>query len=84
MKNATLVLAPGRADQYTVNGIAPQPSSENSDNGKLSVSLGKILPGQSYTEFVSLQINPINVGDHARPSGSMTVPGRWWSSITTS
>src|SRR5947209_8115908 len=26
LKNATLVLAPGWADQYTVNGVSPQPS----------------------------------------------------------
>jgi hypothetical protein len=66
LKDATLVLAPGWADQYTVNGLAPQPTSESSDDGKLSLSLGKILPRHSYTEFVSLQINPVNVGDHAQ------------------
>jgi hypothetical protein len=64
LKKATLVLAPGWADQYTVNGIAPQPSSESSQSGKLVMSLGDIPKGQTYTEFVSLQINPINVGDH--------------------
>jgi hypothetical protein len=64
LKNATLVLAPGWADQYTFNGISPQPSSENSQNGAISLSLGDIPQGQVYTEFVSLQINPINVGDH--------------------
>jgi hypothetical protein len=64
LKNATLVLAPGWADQYTLNGTSPQPSSENSQNGKISFSLGDIPQGQDYTEFVSLQVNPINVGDH--------------------
>jgi hypothetical protein len=66
LKNATLVLAPGWADQYTSNGIAPQPSNETSANGKLSWSLGDIPQGKTYTEFVSLQINPINVGDHTQ------------------
>ena len=66
MKNATLVLAPGWADQYTLNGTSPQPSMENSENGRIALSLGDIPQGQVYTEFVSLQINPINVGDHTQ------------------
>jgi hypothetical protein len=66
LKNATLVLAPGWADQYTFNGTSPQPSNENSQNGKIAFSLGDISQGQVYTEFVSLQVNPINVGDHAQ------------------
>jgi hypothetical protein len=66
LKNATLVLAPGWADQYTLNGTSPQPSSENSQNGKITFSLGDIPQGQDYTEFVSLQVNPINVGDHTQ------------------
>jgi hypothetical protein len=63
LKHATLILSPGWANQYTVNGITPQPSNENSDNGKLVFSLGDISQGQTYSEFVSLQINPVNVGD---------------------
>jgi hypothetical protein len=66
LKNATLILAPGWADQYTSNGITPQPSNETSSNGKLVWSLGDISQGKTYTEFVSLQINPINVGDHTQ------------------
>ena len=66
LKNATLILDPGWADQYTVNGTSPQPSSENSQNGKIAFSIGDIPQGQVYTEFVSLQINPINVGTHTQ------------------
>lgn len=66
LKNATLVLAPGWADQYTVNGTSPQPSSENSQNGKIAFSLGDIPQGQVYTEFLSLQVNPTNVGNHTQ------------------
>lgn len=66
LKKATLVLAPGWANQYTVNGISPQPSNETSANGKLLLSLGDISKGQRYVEFVSLQINPINVGDQTQ------------------
>jgi hypothetical protein len=66
LKKATLVLAPGWANQYTVNGIAPQPSNETSANGKLVLSLGDISQGHRYVEFLSLQINPINVGDQTQ------------------
>lgn len=64
INRAVLVLAPGWADQYTFNGAAPQPASESSANGKLALTLGKISSGQRYTLFVSLQVNPTNVGYH--------------------
>ena len=66
LKKATLVLDPGWADQYTVNGVVPQPIGEGSDDGKLSFTLGHIPQGQHYTFFVSLQVNPTNVGHHAQ------------------
>lgn len=59
-----MVLAPGWADQYTFNGAAPQPLSESSVDGKVALTLGKIRRGQHYTLFVSLQVNPTNVGYH--------------------
>jgi hypothetical protein len=62
LEKATLILDPGWAEQYTVNGLAPQPISEGSDNGKLSFVLGHIPQGQHYTMFLSLQVNPTNVG----------------------
>ena len=60
---------PGWANQYTVNGVTPQPGSETSINGKLVWSLGDLPLGRRYTEFVSLQINPINVGNHSQTVG---------------
>jgi hypothetical protein len=63
IKRAVLVLAPGWASGYTFNGAAPQPASESSADGKLSLTLGKIARGQQYTLFVSLQVNPTNVGN---------------------
>jgi hypothetical protein len=62
LKRATLILDPGWAEQYTVNGSAPQPVSEGSDNGKLVFVLGHIPQGKHYTLFISLQVNPTNVG----------------------
>jgi hypothetical protein len=64
LNRAALVLAPGWADQYTFNGTAPQPVSESSADGRLALTLGKISEGQHYTLFLSLQVNPTNVGYH--------------------
>jgi hypothetical protein len=62
LKKATLILDPGWAEQYTVNGLVPQPVSEGSDDGKLIFVLGHIPRGEHYTLFVSLQVNPTNIG----------------------
>jgi len=64
LKRATLELDPGWAEQYTVNGIAPQPVSEGSHDGRLVFVLGHIARGTHYTLWLSLQINPTNVGRH--------------------
>jgi hypothetical protein len=62
IKDATLILDSGWAEGYTVNGLAPQPVSEASDNGKLAFAFGHIPQGRHLTFFVSLQVNPTNVG----------------------
>ena len=64
LKDATLVLAPGWADAYTVNGAAPQPVTEGSRNGSLSFGFGHLPAGQHLTFWLSLQVNPTNVGRH--------------------
>jgi len=64
LKDATLVLAPGWADAYTVNGAAPQPVTEGSRNGSLSFGFGHIPAGGHLTFWLSLQVNPTNVGRH--------------------
>ena len=66
LKQAIVVFAPGWADQYTFNGVSPQPISEGSANGKVSFTLGHVPEGKHYTLFVSLQVNPTNVGHHGQ------------------
>jgi len=66
IKNAILVLDSGWAEAYTVNGLAPQPISEGSDNGKLVFTLGHIPRGRHLTFWISLQVNPTNVGHRAQ------------------
>jgi hypothetical protein len=66
LKNATLVLDPGWAESYTVNGLSPQPVNEGSDDGKLIYTLGHIPQGKHFTFFLSLQVNPTNVGHRSQ------------------
>ena len=58
----TLVLWPGWAEQYTVNGLAPQPTTEESADGKLRFGFGRVPAGRHLTFWISLQVNPTNVG----------------------
>jgi len=62
LKNAQLVLDRGWAEGYTVNGAAPQPETEGSRNGKLVFSFGHIPAGHQLVFWLSLQVNPTNVG----------------------
>lgn len=66
LKQATLVLGPGWADGYTVNGQAPQPLTQGSTNGDLNYGFGHIPAGQHLTFWLSLQVNPTTVGHHSQ------------------
>jgi hypothetical protein len=62
IKDAYLVLDPGWAEGYTVNGLAPQPVTEASRNGRIAFGFGHVPAGHSLIFFMSLQVNPTNVG----------------------
>jgi hypothetical protein len=64
LKNATLVLDPGWANGYTVNGLAPQPLTQASLNGKLEFGFGHVPAGRHLTFWLSLQVDPTNIGRH--------------------
>jgi hypothetical protein len=66
VKDATLVLDPSWADGYTVNGLAPQPANETSRDGRLAYSFGHLAAGHSLLFFLSLQVNPTNLGHRAQ------------------
>ena len=66
VKDAFLVLDPGWADGYTVNGLAPQPVTEADRNGRIAYGFGHIPAGRSLVFFMSLQVNPTNVGRHSQ------------------
>ena len=54
LKNATLLLDPGWAEQYTVNGMSPQPLTQGSHEGKLVFGFGHIPKGGHLLFFLSL------------------------------
>lgn len=62
IKDAYLVLDPGWAEGYTVNGQAPQPLRNASRDGRIAYGFGHIAAGHSLIFFLSLQVNPTNVG----------------------
>jgi len=64
LKQAALILDPGWADGYTVNGEAPQPLTQGSANGRLNFGFGHIPAGQQLTFWMSLQVNPTTIGRH--------------------
>lgn len=64
LKDARLILDPGWAEGYTVNGQIPQALTQASDNGKIELGLGHIAQGRHVTFWLSLQVNPTNVGRH--------------------
>jgi hypothetical protein len=66
LERTTLVLSPGWAEGYTVNGLAPQPLTEGSSDGKLSFGFGHIPAGRHLTFWLSLQVNPTNIGHRAQ------------------
>jgi hypothetical protein len=66
LKRATLILSPGWAEGYTVNGLTPQPLTEGSTNGKLNFGFGHIPAGGHVTFWISLQVNPTNVGHRSQ------------------
>ena len=66
LKDASLVIDPGWADGYTVNGQAPQPLTQGSADGELNYGFGHIPAGRHLTFWLSLQVNPTTVGHHAQ------------------
>jgi hypothetical protein len=66
LKAATLILSSGWAEGYTVNGLAPQPLTEGSTDGKLNFGFGHVPAHQHLTFWISLQVNPTNIGRRAQ------------------
>jgi hypothetical protein len=58
----TLVLAKGWWDGMSVNSIEPNPSTESTQNGKVTLSFDTLQAGESLTVWIYFQANPTHVG----------------------
>src|SRR6266480_525042 len=66
MQDVRLYLDSGWFEGMTLNGIAPQPSTE-STHGRWQVwDFGKIPAGVAYRVWISWQTNPTTTGRHAQ------------------
>jgi hypothetical protein len=60
--DAVLVLAPGWAEQMTINTIEPSPVDESGSDGRLALGYGKLEAGDRLSVYLQFQVNPVNVG----------------------
>ena len=64
IKQPTLVFDQGWFEQTSVNSIEPQPSMEESKNGRVSLQYDPVAAGETLNVWVYFQANPTNVGRH--------------------
>jgi hypothetical protein len=62
LDDAVIVLAPGWAEQTSINTIEPSPVDESGQDGRLALGYGKLAPGDRLVVYLQLQVNPTNVG----------------------
>jgi hypothetical protein len=66
LKKAQLILWGGWMEQLTFNAVVPQPVSQASANGRLTMELGHIPAGKSFILYISYQVNPTNIGHRSQ------------------
>jgi hypothetical protein len=59
-----VVMSRGWWEEMSVNSVEPQPSTESSSNGAVTLSYDKLQAGQSLVVWLYFQVNPTNVGKH--------------------
>ena len=57
-----LVFDPGWWESMSENSMAPNPSSETNENGRIVLSYNKLAAGHSLLAWLYFQVNPTNVG----------------------
>jgi hypothetical protein len=68
IKHATLVLAGGWLDGLTQNTNEPSATNETTGpDGGLSLSLGTLQQGQTFVQYLELQVNPTSSGTRSQP-----------------
>jgi hypothetical protein len=62
LDHPALVLDQGWAIAQQINTLEPSPASQTSHDGDISLGLGPIKAGTTYTLFGEFQVNPTSVG----------------------
>ena len=62
IRDAVLVLSPEWLEGITLNTMEPSALGEASKDGLLSLDLGHIRQGQTYTLYLQMQVNPTTFG----------------------
>jgi len=65
LRDMQLHLDQGWFEGMIFNGIAPQPSNEDSEDGKVVYDYGSV-DATTFTIWISWQTNPTNVGSHSQ------------------
>jgi hypothetical protein len=65
LKTPKLVFDSGWFEQMTINGNAPQPSTQTTRDGKVVMTFDSLQPGQKLVFWMSFQANPTNIGHRA-------------------
>lgn len=62
IKQPRLSFDEGWWESMSVNSIEPEPTESSSEDGRVSLTYGKLQAGQSLTTWIYFQVNPTNVG----------------------
>jgi hypothetical protein len=62
LKDVIVVLSPSWLEGVTLNTLEPSPVGEASRNGSISLDLGHIPQGQTYSLYLQRQVNPTTFG----------------------
>jgi len=62
LHGAAVVLDPGWFEGMQVNSVTPDPVSQRSDDGRVTLGLGTIPAGRRSVTFIQFQVDPTNVG----------------------
>jgi hypothetical protein len=57
-----LVFDPGWWESMSENSMAPNPSNETNENGRIVLSYNKLAAGHTLVAWLYFQVNPTNVG----------------------
>ncbi|MDX6481536.1 MAG: hypothetical protein QOG85_2046 [Gaiellaceae bacterium] len=61
----TLVLSRGWPIANTINTLEPSPATESSHDGEISLGLGPLKAGSTYTLYGEFQVNPTSFGSYS-------------------